>query len=192
MVTESNRDVEAAAEEYGGFCCLCETRASSECAQTLNRELVGLCATDRKAHLLVYTHMLEARPLDAHKVLSEEASEAKTASPSTWHLSTNWLTSSGMSTSTTLTRMKLRLRDHLLRCSSLMCLQKTDISLKNNDHSGAGHVTGCFCFCLFVPFTSQNTFHFEKLLLREFALFPMSGIRFLWGRRGRRWCPHPP
>ena len=42
----------------------------------------------------------------------------------------NWLTSSGMSTSTTLARLLLRLRDHLLKCSSLMCLRKTDIAIE--------------------------------------------------------------
>ena len=69
--------MEAAAEECCGFCRLSDTRAlrsvhKHECHE-LNRKQVGLCAMDRKAHLLVYIHMLEAHPLDGHKVRSEEA-----------------------------------------------------------------------------------------------------------------------
>ena len=86
------------------------------------------------------------------------------------------LASSGMSTSTTLARLLLRPRDHLLKCSSLMCLRKTDISLKNKEHSGSGHAKASPSGSVHkTPFTSKS---FYFILLREFALFPISGIRF--------------
>ena len=43
----------------------------------LNRELAGTGSTDPSAHLLVYTHLVEAHSLDAHKVRSEEATSRR-------------------------------------------------------------------------------------------------------------------
>ena len=74
-----------------------------------------------------------------------------------------------MSTSTTLARTKLRLRDHLLKCSSLMCLRKMDISKKNKEHSGSGHAQASPSGSVHKTPLTSGSFYF--ILLREFALF---------------------
>ena len=89
-----------------------------------------------------------------------------------------------MSTSTTLACLQLRLRNHLLKCSSLMCLRKTDISLKTKEHSGSGHAKASPSGSVHkTPFTS-GSFYF--ILLCEFALFPISGIRFRTSGKRRK------
>ena len=97
-----------------------------------------------------------------------------------------------MSTSTTLASIQLRLRDHLLQCSSLMCLRKKDISLKTKEHSGSGHAKGCFYLRLFVPFMrpsgsiDKTPFTSKSFLICEFALFPISGTRFRTSGKRRK------
>ena len=43
-------------------------------------------------------------------------------------------------------------RDHLHRCSCLMCFLKRCASLKEAEHTGSRHEKMCFCFHLFLPF----------------------------------------
>ena len=112
---------------------------------------------------------LSLRPTSSVKVLS----------------SANWLTSSGMSTSTTLARIKLRLRDHLLKMLKLQCASvKQKLPLKNKEHSGSGAAKASPSGSVHkTPFTSKS---FTFILLRKFALFPISGIRFRTSGKRRK------
>ena len=56
-----------------------------------------------------------------------------------------------------------------------MCLRETDISLTNKEHSGSGHAKASPSGSVHkTPFTSES---FYFILLREVALFPISGIQ---------------
>ena len=63
-----------------------------------------------------------------------------------------------------------------------MCLRKTDVALKNKEHSGSGHAKASPSGSVHkTPFTSESF-----ILLREFALFPISGIRFRTSGKRRK------
>ena len=65
-----------------------------------------------------------------------------------------------------------------------MCLRKTDISLKTKEHSGSGHAKASPSGSVHkTPFTS-GSFYF--ILLCEFALFPISGVRFRTSGKRRK------